>query len=170
MSSFTISRVFEAPRQLVFDCWVQPAHFEQWFAPAGCGSRLCSADVRPGGHYHQEVVWPDGTSFHTMHAFKEIHPIDLILFVSSFCDESGQIVKHPFDDRWPDRLLTRVTFAEEGRNTRVTVQWDPVDATEAELKNFVDSQPNCVLGWTGTFDRLAATLESLTAGSTPAAD
>ena len=173
-NSFTISRVFDAPRAQVFNCWVEPTHFEKWFAPANCESRLLSADVRPGGHYNQEVLFPDGTRFLTRINFREINPIDLLVFVTSFCNDAGELTKHPFMPLWPDHLLTHVTFEDvgkdvakgegkdegkdEGAGTRVTVVWDPIDASADEVECFYNSQPSCYAGWTGTFDRLESFL------------
>ena len=47
-----ISRVFDAPRELVFDAWTRPEHLLRWFAPRGCSFQIERIDVRPGGGFH----------------------------------------------------------------------------------------------------------------------
>jgi uncharacterized protein YndB with AHSA1/START domain len=161
MNSFTITRVFRAPRSAVFDCWVNPAHFVTWFPPADCTSKLLQADVRPGGLYHQEDRWPDGGHFYVKHVFREVKPVDLLVLVTSFCSEACQVVKHPHAALWPENLLTTVAFEEAGEDTRVTVRWAPIDVPDEQAAFFSEHLDWCDAGWTGTFDRLKCFLESL---------
>jgi uncharacterized protein YndB with AHSA1/START domain len=52
------------------------------------------------------------------------------------------------------QILSTVTFAEEGRKTRVTVQWAALSATDVERRTFAEGQPSMQQGWTGTLDQL----------------
>src|ERR1700726_1274496 len=109
MNNFTISRTFDAPRRLVFNCWAEPQHFEKWgLAPAGCTCRLLHADLTPGGYYHIQQAFPDGIQVHCKLEFRQISPFDQLVFVTSICDEKGETVKNPFFSDWPERLLTTV--------------------------------------------------------------
>jgi uncharacterized protein YndB with AHSA1/START domain len=47
-----IERLFDAPRELVFDAWTNPKYLERWFAPHGCKIRFLELDLRPGGRFH----------------------------------------------------------------------------------------------------------------------
>jgi uncharacterized protein YndB with AHSA1/START domain len=160
MASFTITRDFLASQSLTFDCWVLPDRFVRWFPPSNCTTTLLQANVEPGGLYLQEDRWPDGSHFCVKHVFREVKPKDRLVFVTSFCTKTGQVVKHPHAPLWPENLLTTVAFEEEGRNARVTVTWEPVDVSDEETVFFREHPDWCQAGWNGTFDRLASYLES----------
>jgi len=162
MNDFKISRIFDAPRSLVFNCWVEPQHFEKWgLAPAGCTCRLLHADVRPGGYYHIQQEGPDGKPIYCKFAFREISPIDQLVFVTSICNEVGEIVKNPFFPDWPQRLLTTVNFEDDGPGTKVTVIWEPIEASASELAFFMQNLGIGHQGWSETFVRLQKTIEAL---------
>ena len=57
---FVMSRVFDAPRQLVFKGWTDPKHMAQWWGPHGFTNPVCELDVRPGGTWHIVMRGPDG--------------------------------------------------------------------------------------------------------------
>ena len=65
----------------------------------------------------------------------------------------------------PETTLTTVKLTPEGRSrTRVTVTWEPYDAaTKEELEAFIKTKPNMTRGWTGSFDKLEAILEKMSA-------
>jgi uncharacterized protein YndB with AHSA1/START domain len=160
MNNFTISRTFDAPRRLVFDCWVDPRHFEKWgLAPAGCTCRLLHADVRPGGYYHLQQELPDGTQLYCKFEFHQINPIDQLIFVTAICDEKGEVVKNPFFPDWPQKLLTTVRFDDEGSGTKVTVLWETLEASDAEVAFFTKNFEIGHQGWSETFDRLRKAIE-----------
>lgn len=160
MASFTITRDFPASQGLAFDCWAMPDRFVRWFPPADCTTTLLQANVEPEGLYLQEDRWPDGGHFYVKHVFREVSPSERLVFVTSFCTETGQAVKHPHAPLWPENLLTTVTLEEAGKNTRVTVIWEPVDVSDEEASFFAEHLGWCEAGWNGTFDRLANYLES----------
>jgi uncharacterized protein YndB with AHSA1/START domain len=159
MDNFIISRIFDAPRSLVFDCWVNPERFEKWgMAPAGCTCRIIHADVRPGGYYHLLQTSPDGTEVYCKFEFKEINPIEHLVLVTQLCDENMTTIQNPFAADWPRRLLAKITFEDDGARTKVTVYWDPIDPTDAELTFFVKNIHNGQQGWRESFDQLERTI------------
>ncbi len=56
-----MTRVFKAPRRLVFDAWTQPQHLQCWFAPQGYILPVCEIDLRVGGRYRWVMRGPDGS-------------------------------------------------------------------------------------------------------------
>jgi uncharacterized protein YndB with AHSA1/START domain len=160
MNNFKISRTFDAPRRLVFNCWVEPQHFEKWgLAPEGCTCKLLHADVRPGGFYHIQQEGLGDKRVYCKFEFREINPIDQIIFVTSLCDDKAEIVENPFFPDWPKHLLTTVNFEDDGAGTKVTVFWDLLDATPAEAAFFAQNLEIGQEGWSQTFDRLQKTIE-----------
>jgi uncharacterized protein YndB with AHSA1/START domain len=142
---------------------VEPQHFEKWgLAPAGCTNQLLHADVRPGGFYHIRQRWADGKEVYCKFQFQQITPVDLLVFVTSLCDEAGETVQNPFFLDWPKRLLTTVTFEDDGSGTRVTAIWDLLeDASAAEIAFFMKNLEIGHAGWSQTFDRLQETIKEL---------
>jgi len=130
-------------------------------APLGCTNRLLHADVRPGGHYHIQQTSPDGKQFYCKFESRQINPIDQVVFVTTICDEKGEIVGNPFFPDWPRRLLTTVNFEDDGSGTKVSVFWEPLEASDAEVAFFMQNLGIGHEGWSQTFDRLQKTMEEL---------
>ncbi len=55
-----ITRIFDAPRSLVFKAWTEPEHMVNWFGPRGFTSKVLKNDLRPGGAYRMHMRGPDG--------------------------------------------------------------------------------------------------------------
>ena len=71
---FTISRTFNAPRDLVWKAWSDPASFGQWWGPRGFTTTTYEMDVRPGGVWRLVMHGPDGKNYPNESYFQEIHP------------------------------------------------------------------------------------------------
>src|SRR5690606_11361584 len=94
--------------------------------------------------------------------YPEMSPPERIVYTQQFCDEQGNVSRHPGAPLWPETMKTVVTFAEEepGR-TRVTVLWEPYGkTTREELEAFIAARGGMSWGWTGSFDKLESLLES----------
>jgi uncharacterized protein YndB with AHSA1/START domain len=152
---FEIARVFDAPRDRVWQAWTEPERMQQWFASPGMKSVLSKMDLRPGGMYHYCLRGPDGTEFWGRWIIREVKKPERLVFVLSFSDEKGGITAHPMSPTWPRQMLSTVTFDEVGKKTRVTVSWLPLEASELETKTFEDGRPGMGAGWGGTLDNLA---------------
>jgi len=158
---FVITRVFAAPRELVWRAWTQAEHLRQWFGPKGISIRSCTVDLRPGGTVHYGMRTPDGTVTWGRWEFREIVPMERLVFVDSFSDERGGLTRAPFDGDWPLEMLSTITFAEHagiGGGTTVVVEWSPLNATASERRTFADGHDSMRQGWTGTLDQLTACL------------
>jgi uncharacterized protein YndB with AHSA1/START domain len=56
----TITRIFDAPRELVFKAWSKPEHLMRWWGPHGCKLTVCETDFRPGGTWRFCMLGPRG--------------------------------------------------------------------------------------------------------------
>lgn len=160
---FVINRSFEAPRETVFEMWTNPAHFSQWLPPTGFTMQFIRTDIREGGESFYSMPSSDGTL--TMYGkvqYKEIKRPDRLVYTQQFCDEHGNVVRHPKAPTWPETMRTTILFAEEGPdNTRISVLWEVVgNATAAEIETFRTAKAGMTQGWTGSFDKLEAYLVS----------
>ena len=161
---FTITRVFAAPRPLVWKAWTDPAMLVQWFGPKGCTATILTMDLRPGGYQHARMEMPGGLVIWGKYVYREIEEPSRLVWEHSFADERGNVARTPFSGAWPLRLLSTVTFEELGeRETKITVTWIPMDATEDERKAFEDGMPSMTGGWSGSFDQLDRFLAGIAA-------
>ena len=67
-----MSREFDAPRDLVFQAWTDPAHLHQWYGPNGFSLTIHEADIRPGGTWRFIMHGPDGTDYGNRIVYQEI--------------------------------------------------------------------------------------------------
>jgi uncharacterized protein YndB with AHSA1/START domain len=153
--NFVINRTFDAPIELMFDMWTDPKHFSQWLAPTGFTMEFIKADIRPGGS-SMYVMKGGDFKMYGRASYLEIKRPERIVYTQQFCDEHGNISRHPGAPTWPETMLTTVTLAEEGADcTRVTVNWETYGATSREeLDAFIKERGGMTQGWTGSFDKL----------------
>ena len=153
---FVISRVFDAPRELVWKCFTEPERMKEWWGPKGFKSVASKMDLRPGGRYHYCLQSPSGAAMWGKLAFREIVPPERMVLINSFSDEAGGTTRHPLNQSWPLHLLSVFTFEDQpGGKTKFTVRWSPHEATEDERKIFDASHDSMRQGWGGTLDQLA---------------
>jgi uncharacterized protein YndB with AHSA1/START domain len=164
--TFVINRVFDAPQALMFEMWTEPSRVSQWLPPTGFDMEFLKADIRPGGSALYVMIGP-GMKMYGRAAYLKIERPHLLVYTQQFCDEKGNVSRHPKAPTWPETMLTTVVFTEEAPDrTRVTVTWEPYGTTSREeLETFVQSRGGMSQGWTGSFDKL----EALLATASPAA-
>ena len=151
---FVISRVFDAPRELVWKAWTERDRLMQWFGPKGFTMSTAKLDFRPGGTFHYALRSPDGNAMWGKFVYREIVAPERIVLVDSFSDAAGGVTKHPMSPTWPLEMLTTTTLIERDGKTTVTIRWAPLNPTEEERKTFDTNHESMRMGWTGTFDQL----------------
>ncbi len=155
-ADFVTSRLFDAPRDLVWKCFTEPERMKAWFGPKGSVVVASKMDLRIGGAYHGALRDESGRIVWAKFVYREIAAPERLVWVHSFSDEGGGLTRHPLSPTWPLELLTTVTFAEEpGGKTRVTLRWTPLHATPEEQQTFDAAHDGMRGGWSGSFDRLA---------------
>ena len=158
-ADFVISRVFDAPRDLVWRCFAEPERMKEWFGPKGSTIVASKMDFRVGGTYLGAMRDPGGRVMWAKFVYREIVAPERLVWVHSFSDEAGGLTCHPLSATWPLELLTTVTFEDApGGKTNVTIRWSPLNATAEENKTFDAARDGMTQGWSGTFERLAAYL------------
>ena len=155
MKPFEITRVFDAPRDKVWKAWTETERLKQWWGPKGFKVHTCKVDLRPGGVFLYGMTTPDGKDMWGRFVYREIQAPNKLVFIVSFSDPQGGVTRHPWSANWPLQTLSTVTFEEQGRKTKVTVQWVPHDATEVERKTFDEGRDSMKQGWGGTMDQFS---------------
>lgn len=152
---FVINRSFAAPIETVFNVWTDPKHVAQWLPPTGFTMEYLSADIKPGGKTTYCMGNGQMKMYGRAHYLEIVRPNRLV-YTQEFCDEKGNISRHPKAPTWPETMLTTVTLTEEGPDqTRVTVKWEAYGKfTPEELAVFIAARGGMTMGWTGSFDKL----------------
>jgi uncharacterized protein YndB with AHSA1/START domain len=155
---FVMTRVFDAPRELVFDAFTDPERMKHSWGPKGFEVIASKMDLRPGGSYHYGLRAPDGGTMWGKLVYREIVRPERMVLVNSFSDETGGLTRHPMSADWPLEMLSTFRFEDENGKTRFTVTWTPLNATSAEQVAFDAAHGSMEQGWGGTLDSLAAYL------------
>jgi uncharacterized protein YndB with AHSA1/START domain len=120
-----VTRVFDAPRELVFRAWTEPERVRRWWGPEGFTMPYCDIDLRPGGVFLRCMRSPGGPDLWVTGMFREIVAPERLVFTDSFADAEGNVVPPARYGAGPDMPLERlvtVTFEERAGSTRVTVR------------------------------------------------
>ena len=149
------TRVFDAPRELVWKAHTECEHLVHWWGPKGFTMRSCKLDLRPGGIFHYCLRSPDGRDMWGKFIYREIVAPERLVFIVSFSDEQAAVTRHPMSPAWPLETLSTMTFAKDNGRTKLTVRWAPHNATQEECKTFAAGHDGMRQGWGGTFDQLA---------------
>ncbi len=156
---FHISRVFNAPRALVFLAHTDVAHVSQWMSPGGFQVIHADMDLRAGGSYHYGIRGPDGSEMWGLQRYVEIVAPQKLVYIQAFSDKDRGLARHPMSPTWPLEMETTVTFDDLGDGTtRVNIAWQPHNADAAALATFDGARDGMAGGFTGMFANLDAHL------------
>jgi uncharacterized protein YndB with AHSA1/START domain len=89
-SEIMLTRVFKAPRQLVYDAFSKPELLKRWFGPRGWSLVVCEVDHRVGGGFRFVMRGPDGRDMGMRGTYKELNPPDRSVHMESFDDFPGE--------------------------------------------------------------------------------
>lgn len=125
LQNLVITRIFDAPRELVWKAWTDPKLVMQWWGPKGFTSPYCEIDFRVGGRYLYCMRAPDGQEFWSGGEYTEIVAPEKIVSFLFYANENGKI--EPQDSNDVD-VCDVVTFEEIGSTqTKLTFKrshWD----------------------------------------------
>jgi uncharacterized protein YndB with AHSA1/START domain len=145
-----IERVFDAPRERVFDAFTQPEHLQKWWGPKGVGIGGVEFDARPGGKIFFAEHFAGGVNY-IAGTVREIERPSRLVFAMHFANEKGERVSPPTHSAlgaaWDGEIVSDVTFSAEGRRTRVTIR-NPRSGVTAEWAKLAR------LGWGESLDKL----------------
>jgi len=141
----TITRVFDAPRALVFEAWTDAAQLAQWWGPKGFTNPVCEIDVRVGGAIRVHMRSPDGQVYPMRGEFREIVAPERLVFTNIAVDGADKPIIEG---------LTTVIFAERGGKTTMTLH----TRGRAVVDYAVGYLQGMEAGWTGSIDKLQTLL------------
>ena len=139
------TRVFDAPRRLVYEAHTNPKHLPNWMlGPEGWTMPVCEIDLRPGGAWH--FVWrkADGSEMAMRGTYKEVVPPEKVVTTESWGGD------------WPETINTLTLTEKDGKTILTsTILYPSKEARDAALKTGMKQGMNV------SFDRLAAYLQGI---------
>jgi uncharacterized protein YndB with AHSA1/START domain len=152
---FTLTRILDAPRDLVFQAWTDPRHL-QWFFNDGVTAPPdpIVVDLRVGGAWRQKMVVDQDTAYFTGGIYREIVPGKKLVFTWGAADGWPEI-DHDHPEDGPVVTVTLQPFGERGEQAEMILQLAlPEHLSDARVREWLTS--GCQEGWGDTIDRLVA--------------
>jgi len=143
-----LTRVFDAPRHLVFDAFFKPELLKRWFGPRGWSLVVCEVDLKVGGGFRFVLRGPDGKQMGMRGVYREIVRPERSVHMESF-------------DDYPGESQVTAVFAEQGGKTTLTVAvlYHSQQVRDAAIKSGMEH------GAAECYDRLAELLGAAQARS-----
>jgi uncharacterized protein YndB with AHSA1/START domain len=139
--TLVLTRVFDAPRALVFQAWTDAERVAQWWGPQGFITQYCQMDIRPGGSFRLCMRSPAGTDHWKRGVYQEIVAPERIVFTFAWENADGQA---------GHETVVTVLFDALGNKTRLTLRQAVFESVSQ-----CDSHRG---GWTSCLERFAAWL------------
>jgi uncharacterized protein YndB with AHSA1/START domain len=144
-----LSRVFDAPRELLFEVFTNPEHLSQFWGPKWTTCPASEVDLRVGGGFRVDMQGPDGSVYPCTGTYREIAPPERIVYAATTTDDN------PCGGGLPPHSIVTIQFeAQYDNKTRLTVH--------AQLRSRADRDAAIAggfnEGWSDSFDRIAELL------------
>lgn len=153
----TITRTFNAPRELVWKAWTDPKILQKWWGPRGVTNPTCEWEAKPNGKIHivmlagNELGPMAGMKWPMKGTFREVTPQSRLVFVSSALDDVQEAVL--------DSLVT-VELEEMSEKTRMNLHIVVTRAVEGKTKGMLQGM---AAGWNQQSDKLVEEVERMKA-------
>ncbi len=161
---FTYVRTVPCARERLYAVWTEPTHIAAVSAPPGGTFEVPVFELRVGGRHHYCARTAEGHETWGLREFTAIEPGRRLQWKQSFSDASGALARPPMAPAFPLVLLSTLVFddAESAPgSTLVTLTWEPVGASEAEVAFFASIHDGMRGGWDGVFGQIEAYVAGL---------
>ncbi|TRX59197.1 polyketide cyclase [Fulvivirga sp. M361] len=120
--TITVTRLFDAPIELMWRTWTEPNLIKHWWGPDGFTNTITKMEVKPGGTWEFIMHGPGGKDYENKNIYKEVHPLEKIVFE----DETGS------------GFQTTVILKEQDGQTlvQVTMLFGSEDQLKFSVENF----------------------------------
>jgi uncharacterized protein YndB with AHSA1/START domain len=136
-----LTRVFDAPRDLVWQAWTDPKMMAQWFGPRGFTASVPELDVRVGGALRIVMHGPDGNDYPMKGVFTEVTAPGRLVFSNIAVDNDGN---HLLEGE------TTVTLTEQDGKTTMTMKSHAIGLVPISTQMLAGMEA----GWTQSIDKL----------------
>lgn len=157
-----LTRVYNAPKQLVYDAWTKVEHLQKWMFPQkGFTCDYVTADIRPGGSSLHKMTTPTGHQMWLLTKYDDMTPPDTIVFRQYMSNEAGEILPHPQMPNWPKDMRVTINLEEAEGKTSLELVWEPVEPTVDEIEAFESTREQHGNGWGAGLEQLTNYLNDL---------
>jgi uncharacterized protein YndB with AHSA1/START domain len=156
-----LRRLIQAPRELVFRAWSDPAQLAQWWGPKAFTNPVCEGDLKVGGAWRIVMRGPDGADYPLSGAYLEIAPPERLVMRMSLDQHPREFheriaayrAAHPADDAGYDgEIVMALTLEQKGGATWMTMRQRFGSAAERNAHRDMGA----IAGWSESFERLDA--------------
>lgn len=144
----TLTRIFDAPRELVFEAWTNPVHLKRWWGPHHFTNPVCEVDLKIGGAWKIVMRGPDGSEHTAQGVYREIVPPERLVFTNIVTDKDGKRLLEG---------LTTVGFADLAGKTELTLHTRMSGLVPYADRMLDGMEP----GWSQSLERLAEEVATL---------
>jgi uncharacterized protein YndB with AHSA1/START domain len=136
-----VTRLFDAPRRMIYDAWTKPELLKRWFGPRGWSLAVCEIDLKVGGKWRFVLSGPDGKEMGMGGVYRE------------HASPEGDVHTESFDDYPGESLVTGVLTEHNGKTTMTaTILYPSREVRDAVIKSGIEH------GAAETYDKLAEML------------
>lgn len=158
---FSITRTFNAPKQVVFNAFSNAEALAQWWGPANMAIDVVKLDFRPKGIFHYSMKMGDTIRYGVFH-YIAIEEPNRIEWINSFANEAGEIIQAPFPGLFfPKEVMNIMTLTESDGLTTLHLTGYPINANAEEEQTYYSMFAGMNQGFSGTLDQLEAYLSTL---------
>jgi uncharacterized protein YndB with AHSA1/START domain len=160
---FILTRLFDAPRELVYKAWTDPKQMSQWWGPHGFTNPVCEVDLRVGGAYRIVMRGPDGVDYPVKGVYREIVSPERLVITDDCSEHPAEWQESILKDLPPSEVkqsleaINTVTFEEQGGKTLLTIRtlFHSAAVRDAMVKMEMSE------GWGQSLERLEALLKTV---------
>lgn len=138
LPEMTLTRVINAPLELLWEVWTNPHHIAQWWGPQGFTNPICEWEAQDGKKIFINMIAPDGSSHPIDGEFKEVVKPERLVFITAKTDNTGNRIVE---------IINTVNFTSIADKTRITIHAKVLKAPQAFLEGMGD-------GWNTSMDKL----------------
>ncbi len=164
-NELVITRVFDAPKEVVWNAWTDPEEVKRWWGPEGFTAPSIQIDLRVGGKYVFAMRGPKGSEWdkdmYSAGVYKEIVPNEKLVVTDYFSDKDGNMVTPQESglevENFPKESGVTVLFEEENGKTKLSIIYPfptSKEQREAMLKSGMQE------GWASSLNKLAGVVEA----------
>ncbi|ULG91247.1 SRPBCC domain-containing protein [Leptospira interrogans] len=149
-----ITRIFNAPRETIFDAWTIPEQLMRWWGPKGFTCPICKIDFKVGGKYLFCMRSPEEQEFWSTGVYKEIVRPEKIVQTDNFADKDGNVVPasaYGIQGNWPESILITLVFEDHQGKTKLILHHTGIPA--GEIRDMTNAS------WNECLDKLESILK-----------
>jgi len=150
-TTLQISRVFDAPRDLVFKVWTDPTHMMHWFCPKEFKSLFVDMDLRIGGKYRFGMMSPSGKTHIAGGVYQEIETPERLVYTHVWEQTCADACEEKESELHGVETYITVDFIEQGQKTLVNFMHDGLPDAETVLSH--------TQGWTSFLEHLGSYID-----------